>query len=136
MKTKILVVIFFFISKFSFSQFSPYVPQIPIEAMREVGMYKQQLYEERSYWIQQKIYKLTDLNNYLFNESKLPSDFGTLNHKIKLRNIIVEYMNGIQAYDYSENYIFNSIQQNFRKIEKYYYEYYNYVVEVYNNRNK
>ena len=104
--------------------------------MREVGMYKQQLYEERSYWIQQKIYKLTDLNNYLFDESKLPSDFGTLNHKIKLRNIIVEYMNGIQAYDYSENYIFNSIQQNFRKIEKYYYEYYNYVVEVYNNRNK
>ena len=136
MKIKILVIIFFFISKFSFSQFNPYVPQIPIQAMRDVGIYKERLYDERSNWIQQKIYNLTDLNNSLFNESKLPSDFGALNHKIKLRNIIVDYMNGIQAYDYSENYIFNSIQDNFKKIEKYYYEYYNYVVENYNNRNK
>ena len=47
-----------------------------------------------------------------------------------------EYVNGIVAYDYSENYIFNSIQDNFRKIEKYYYDYYNQVVDNYNNRNK
>ena len=49
---------------------------------------------------------------------------------------MVEYVNGIRAYDYSENYIFNSIQDNFRKIEKYYYDYYNQVVENYNNKNK
>jgi hypothetical protein len=136
MKNQILLLTFFLFSTSVYSQFNPYVSQIPVEAMRDVGMYKQRLYDERANWIQQKIYRLTDLNNSLFNESKLPADFGTLNHKIKLRNVIVDYMNGIQAYDYSNNYIFSSIQDNFNKIERYYYDYYNQVVENYNNRNK
>ncbi len=136
MKNQILLLTFFLFSTSVYSQFNPYVSQIPVEAMRDVGIYKQRLYDERANWIQQKIYRLTDLNNSLFNESKLPADFGTLNHKIKLRNVIVDYMNGIQAYDYSNNYIFSSIQDNFNKIERYYYDYYNQVVENYNNRNK
>lgn len=136
MKIRILLLTLFSITTSVYSQFNPYVRQIPIEAMRDVGIYKQRLYDERANWIQQKIYRLTDLNNSLFNESKLPTDFDTLNHKIKLRNVIVDYMNSIQSYDYSENYIFNSIQDNFNIIEKYYYDYFNQVVENYNNRNK
>jgi hypothetical protein len=136
MKIRILLLTLFSITTSVYSQFNPYVRQIPIEAMRDVGIYKQRLYDERANWIQQKIYRLTDLNNSLFNESKLPTDFDTLNHKIKLRNVIVDYMNSIKSYDYSENYIFNSIQDNFNIIEKYYYDYYNQVVENYNNRNK
>nr|WP_315175185.1 hypothetical protein [uncultured Flavobacterium sp.] len=76
------------------------------------------------------------MNDSLLNEDKLPADFNTSYHKTKLNNVMVEYVNGIRAYDYSENYIFNSIQDNFRKIEKYYYDYYNQVVENYNNKNK
>jgi hypothetical protein len=136
MKIRILLLIFFSITTSVYSQFNPYVRQIPIEAMRDVGIYKQRLYDERANWIQQKIYKLNNLNESLFNEDKLPSDFKTSYHKTKLNNVMVEYVNGIRAYDYSENYIFNSIQDNFRKIEKYYYDYYNQVVENYNNRNK
>ena len=136
MKIQILLFTFFSITTSVYSQFNQYVPQIPVEAMRDVGMYKQRLYDERSNWIQQKIYSLNDLNSSLFNEDKLPTDFNTLYHKTKLNKVMKEYVKGIVAYDYSENYIFNSIQDNFRKIEKYYYDYYNQVVENYNNRNK
>lgn len=121
---------------YSYSQFNSYVPQNPVRAMQDVGIYKQRLYDERSNWIQQKIYKLKDLNDSLFNEDKLPADFGTLNHKTKLNNVMIDYVNGIKGYDFSDNYIFSSIQENFRKIEQYYYDYYNQVVENYNNRNK
>jgi hypothetical protein len=136
MKIRILLLSLFSITTSVYSQFNPYVRQIPIEAMRDVGIYKQRLYDERANWIQQKIYKLNNLNESLLNEDKLPADFNTSYHKTKLNNVMVEYVNGIRAYDYSENYIFNSIQDNFRKIEKYYYDYYNQVVENYNNRNK
>lgn len=136
MKIRILLLSLFSITTSLYSQFNPYVRQIPIEAMRDVGIYKQRLYDERANWIQQKIYKLNNLNESLLNEDKLPADFNTSYHKTKLNNVMVEYVNGIRAYDYSENYIFNSIQDNFRKIEKYYYDYYNQVVENYNNRNK
>lgn len=136
MKIRILLLTLFSITTSVYSQFNPYVRQIPIEAMRDVGIYKQRLYDERANWIQQKIYKLNNLNESLLNEDKLPADFNTSYHKTKLNNVMVQYVNGIRAYDYSENYIFNSIQDNFRKIEKYYYDYYNQVVENYNNRNK
>lgn len=136
MKIRILLLTIFSITTSVYSQFNPYVAQNPVRAMREVGMYKQRLYDERSNWIQQKIYNLNNLNDSLLNEDKLPADFNTSYHKKKINNVMVEYVNGIRAYDYSENYIFNSIQDNFRKIEKYYYDYYNQVVENYNNRNK
>ena len=136
MKIRILFLAIFSISTSVYSQFNSYVPQNPVRAMRDVGIYKQRLYEERSNWIQQKIYSLNNLNDSLLNEDKLPADFNTSYHKTKLNNVMVEYVNGIRAYDYSENYIFNSIQDNFRKIEKYYYDYYNQEVENYNNKNK
>jgi hypothetical protein len=136
MKIRILLLTIFSITTSIYSQFNSYVPQNPVGAMRDVGMYKQRLYDERSNWIQQKIYRLNDLSSSLFNEDKLPPDFDTLNHKTKLHSVMTKYVDAIRSYDYSENYIFSSIQDNFRKIEKYYYDYYNEVVENYNNRNK
>lgn len=136
MKIRILLQLLFLVTTAGYSQYNPYVSQIPVNAMRDVGIYKQRIYNERSNWIQQQIYILNDLNNSLFNEDKLPADFGTLNHKIKLRNVLTDYINGIKAYDFAEDYLFNSIQDNFNKIEKYYYDYYNQVVDRYNNAKK
>lgn len=90
--------------------------------MRDVGIYKQRLYDERSNWIQQKIYNLNNLSSSLFDEDKLPADFGTLMHKTKLNKMMAEYVDGIKAYDFADDYYFNSVQNNFKKIEKYYYE--------------
>lgn len=104
--------------------------------MRDVGMYKQRLYDERSKCIQQEIYRLNDLNNSLFDEDKLPADFGTLKHKTKLNKMMTEYVDRIKAYDFADDYYFNSVQNNFKKIEKYYYDYYNNEVEVYNSKKK
>lgn len=133
---RILFLVIFSISSSVYSQFNSYVPQNPVRAMRDVGMYKQRLYEERSNWIQQKIYSLNNLSNSLFDEDKLPADFGTLKHKTKLNKLMTEYVNGIRAYDFADDYYFDSVQNNFKKIEKYYYEYYNNEVEVYNSKKK
>ena len=60
MKIRILFLVIFSISSSVYSQFNSYVPQNPVRAMRDVGIYKQRLYEERSNWIQQKIYSLNN----------------------------------------------------------------------------
>lgn len=44
------------------SQFNPYVSQLPIQAMKEVGMYKQQKYEEGVQKIQGEIDKIAGLD--------------------------------------------------------------------------
>jgi xanthosine utilization system XapX-like protein len=136
MKSRILSLAILLITTVGYSQFNSYVPQNPVRAMRDVGMYKQRLYDERLNWIQQKIYSLNDLNSSLFNEDKLPADFGTLYHKTKLNKVMTDYTDSIKAYDFAENYIFSSIQDNFRKIEKYYYDYYNNEVVVYNSKKR
>lgn len=136
MKNRIILLTLFLITTLGYPQFNSYVPQIPVRAMRDVGMYKQRLYDERSKWIQQEIYRLNDLNNSLFDEDKLPADFGTLKHKTKLNKMMAEYVDGIKAYDFADDYYFNSVQNNFKKIEKYYYDYYNNEVEVYNSKKK
>ena len=44
------------------TQFNPYVPQLPIEAMVKVGMYKQQKYEEGVQKIQNQIDQVAGLD--------------------------------------------------------------------------
>ena len=119
-----------------YSQFNEYVPQVPINAMHNVGVYKQRLYQDRSNWIQETINSLAKTNAKLFNEDKLPADFNTYYHKKKLNDIMVDYVNNIKGYDFADDYYFNSIVENFRKIEKFYYDYYNDTVEKYNNSKK
>jgi hypothetical protein len=119
-----------------YSQFNQYVPQVPVNEMYNVGIYKQRLYQDRSNWIQETIYSLAQTNTKLFNEEKLPADFNTYYHKKKLHDIMVDYVNNIKGYDFADDYYFNSIVENFRKIEKFYYDYYNDTVEKYNNSKK
>lgn len=130
MKKEFLFFLLFF-STLGYTQYNNYVPQIPINAMRDVSSYKQKLYQERSNWIQATINNLNDLNNSLLNEDELPSDFGTSKHKLILNNYLAEYVNSIKGYDFSDDYIFNSIQKNFKNIQKYYVDYFNYVSENY-----
>lgn len=136
MKNKLFLITLLFITTFGYSQFNEYVPQNPVRAMRDVGMYKQRLYNERLNWIQQEIYRLNDLNYSLFDKNKLPSDFNTVYHGHKLHNELTKYLDAIKAYDFADDYVFDSIQLNLKKIEKYYYEYYNNEVEVYNSKKK
>jgi hypothetical protein len=110
MKNRIILLTLFLIMTLGYSQFNSYVPQIPVRAMRDVGMYKQRLYDERSKWIQQEIYRLNDLNNSLFDEEKLPADFGTLKHKTKLNKMMAEYVDGIKAYDFADDYYNNEVE--------------------------
>ena len=44
------------------TQFNPYVAQLPVEAMKEVGMYKQAKYEEGVQKIQGEIDKISGLD--------------------------------------------------------------------------
>jgi hypothetical protein len=135
MKTTIYISIIL-LSSVGYSQFNSYVPQVPINTMYNVGVYKQRLYQDRSNWIQEQINRLAQTNNKLFNVDKLPDDFNTYYHKKKLNDIMVDYVNNIKGYDFADDYYFNSIVDNFRKIEKYYYDYYNDTVETYNNSKK
>ena len=134
MKNIFLTVTFTVFSSIGFAQFNPYVPQVPVRAKAQVGIYKQNLYNQRYNWIQNEINRLTELYEYLFNEKKLPSDFQVIKHKSYLHKILVDYLNSIRRYDFSDNYYFNSVVENLEAIEKYYYEYYNYQVDKYNNR--
>jgi hypothetical protein len=135
MKKTIYIIAILF-SSIGYSQYNPYVPQVPVNAMYNVGVYKQRLYQDRSNWIQETINSLAQTNAKLFNEEKLPADFNTYYHKKKLNEIMVDYVNNIKGYDFADDYYFNSIVENFRKIEKYYYDYYNDTVERYNNSKK
>jgi hypothetical protein len=135
MKYSLLTFIAFLISNLANAQFNPYVPQLPVSQMREVGIYKQNLHNQRVIWVQDEINRLVKVNEYLFNQNKLPADFNVLKHKTHLHKILVDYVNNIKNYDYSDNYYFNSVVENFELIEKYYYDYYNNEVKRYNNKN-
>lgn len=108
--------------------FNKYTPQNPVEAMRVVGMIKQQKYDARTEWLQEKVYQFRDLYNYLFNSENFPIGFDTLIHKNNLRNVFLEYLDNIKGYDFSDDFVFNSIQVELNNIENYYYEYYNSII--------
>lgn len=108
--------------------FNQYVPQNPTEAMRIVGMIRQQKYDARTEWLQQKVYQLTSLNETLFNEQNFPEGFPTYIHKNKLRSVMVDYFDEIKAYDFGDDSVFQNVQLNLNNIEKYYYDYYNSIV--------
>jgi hypothetical protein len=114
--------------------FNRYVPQNPVEAMRVVAMIKQQKYDARTEWIQQKIYQLTDLYNSLFKAENFPQSFDTYTHKNILRNIVAKYANTIVGYDFGDDYVFRNVQLEISNIEKYYYDYYNSIVSQLNQK--
>jgi hypothetical protein len=115
-------------------KFNPYVSQIPVDAMTRVGMIKQQKYDTRTIWIQEQIYKLTDLISSLFNQQNLPGIAieSTRNiYIIKIRN----YVGSISGADYTNDYQFSNIVNGFQLVENEIYRGYNSCVESENKRN-
>ena len=104
--------------------FNNYVSQNPVEAMRMVGMYKQQKFDARTNWTQERIYQLTDLIKNLFNGKNLPSY-----HIEKTRNIYLiklrNYANSLSAIDFGDDYQFRNVVNGFISLEKILYSSYN-----------
>lgn len=115
-------------------KFNPYVSQIPVDAMTRVGVTKQQKYDTRTNWVQERIYKLTDLITSLFTQQNLPGIAieSTRNiYIIKIR----DYVGSIYGADYTNDYQFNNIVDGFQSVENEIYRGYNSCVESENKRN-
>lgn len=109
-------------------KFNNYVSQNPVEAMRVVGIYKQQKYDKRKQWIQERIYQLSDLIINLFNEQNLPG-FAieqTRNIYVVKRNNII---NSISGFDYADDNQFRNVVNAFNSFENYLYSSYNSCIE-------
>ncbi len=128
MKKNISLLLVLF-STFGYCQFRPYVPQNPVNAMRSVGMYKQQKYDNRKEWIQDRIYQLNDLIIDLFNDKNLPSDIAIQ----PTRNIYVgkikKYTNSIAGIDFADDYQFTNIVNGYKSIENDIYSGFNSIIE-------
>ncbi len=112
--------------------FNKYVSQNPIDEMKMVGMYKQQKYDVRTKWLQERIYQLTDLIGNLFNNKNLPSIAiePTRNiYIVKLNN----YVNSILGVDFADDNQFSNVVNGFNSIESYFYKSYNSCID---NENK
>jgi hypothetical protein len=122
MKKNTSLYLFLFFSTFGYSQFRPYVPQNPVNAMRSVGMYKQRLYNERKDCIQGRINGLIKLSLLLVNEDDYPNIDIEYSRDV-LKSKVTSYVKTIGYIDFADDYQFNLIQQRFSSIENYYYKY-------------
>ena len=109
-------------------KFRTYVSQVPTELMRMVGISMQQKFDERTNWIQGKIYQLNDLISNLFNKENLPS------YAIEeTRNIyyskIKKYVNSISGIDFGDDYQFRNVVEGFNSLESVIYKNYNSCIE-------
>lgn len=101
-------------------RFNDYIPQLPDDAMVNVAIYKQRLFDSRVKWIQQRIYDMQDLAYALVYQFS-SSDYNSLinqqsdyfDKNVKGKNI-----------DWSNNYIFNQIENYFKTHEKNVYKTY------------
>jgi hypothetical protein len=109
-------------------KFNEYISQNPVDAMVAVGMIKQATYDARKDWIQQRIDALSDLSKTLFNEQSLPININAISTRESTWQKVVIYVNSIRSSDFADNYQFSSIQTNFNKLEKYFYDTYNEIV--------
>ncbi|MBN8653431.1 MAG: hypothetical protein J0L67_18530 [Cytophagales bacterium] len=110
---------------YQLTKFNDYIQQNPIDAMAAVGMMMQKKYDTRKEWIQERINQLAELSQTLFNKETLPSNSDVNSIRNKFWKVTVDYVNGIRAIDYANDYQFGSIQSNLKKIESYYYKSYN-----------
>lgn len=84
----------------SVPQFNPYVAQLPIEAMKQVGMYKQQKYEEGVTKIQTQIDQIAGLDLYR------PQDKAYLQSKL---DELSNNLTSVAAGDFSNFQLVNSV---------------------------
>ncbi|QLH31178.1 MAG: hypothetical protein HWD62_00885 [Cyclobacteriaceae bacterium] len=114
---------------YQITKFNDYIQQNPIDVMVAVGMMKQKKYDTRKDWIQERINQLGELAKTLFSKEALPSNYDANSIRSKYWKMTVDYVNGIRAIDYADDYQFNSIRSNFSKIESYYYRSYNEIIK-------
>lgn len=106
---KILAFVFFFAVSgkiYSQTRFNPYVPQVPLNQMAQIGIYKQQLYDSRKNQIQENVNTIVD------NINELPSSELISSYRKRLSN----YLTSIGYADFSDNNVYNIIFNNLRSI--------------------
>jgi len=117
----------------SIPKFNNYVSQNPVETMRTVAIYKQQKYDKRTDWIQQRIYQLTDLINKLFNKQNMPSFAIESTRNIYIRQLN-NFINSISGVDFADDYQFQNVVNGFYSVENEIYSGYNSCMEVENRK--
>lgn len=112
-------------------KFNNYVSQNPVEAMRIVGMYKQQKYDIRTQWTQERINQLSNLIVELFNE-QVVKNFSINELRKNEYDKIKKFSNSISTIDFADDYQFNSVKDGFNQIENVIYNNYNMIIKFEN----
>lgn len=111
-------------------KFNEYISQNPVNAMVAVGMMRQAKYDARKDWIQQRIDGLAELKNSLYNEQTLPNSINAKATNQAYWQKAVDYIYTIRGYDFADDYQFGTIQTNFNRIERYFYDSYNQIISM------
>lgn len=112
-------------------KFNNYVSQSPVEAMRMVGIYKQQKHDIRTQWTQERINQLSALIVSLFNDQVI-TNFSINDLRKDEYDKISKFINSISAVDYADDYQFNNVKNGFSKIENGIYYNYNMIIKFEN----
>lgn len=112
-------------------KFNNYVSQSPVEAMKMVGIYKQQKYEIRTQWTQERINQLSALIVSLFNDQVI-TNFSVNDLRKDEYDKISKFINSISTVDYANDYQFNNVKNGFSKIENDIYYNYNMIIKFEN----
>ena len=106
-----------------YSQFNDYVPQNPVNEMRDVGVSKQRIYDSRKDWIQNRVTNLVRIIDRLITKEDFPNE--NINfHKAFLVEKIKSYNSTIGYIDFADNYQYSIIQKDYKNIENYCFRYY------------
>jgi C-terminal processing protease CtpA/Prc len=124
---KIILFGLFFLTSSGYSQYNKYVPQNPINSMRNVGIDKQKKYDVRKDWIQKRVNNLVGIIDNLITMESFPNE-NISHHRNFLVEKITEYNTSIGYADFADDYQFSLIQKNYNNLEDYYYKYFNYLI--------
>jgi hypothetical protein len=129
-----VAMIFLSFQGFTQSQFNPYVPQMPINEMAQVGMYKQQLYDSRRDFIQKNVTVIAtnidafSIGPHLNTElvlKELEDKPGTYRSngiverlEKKHRTILKNYLSSIGSIDFTNDYSFKNIMDRLKLINE------------------
>ncbi len=108
--------------------FNGYIQQNPIDSRIAMGIIRQQKYDARKDWIQERINQLGSYYNTLYKS--LPKKAKQSGNEIKnLSNCwkeIINYTDSIGLIDFADDYEFNKIKKNYQYFE-------DKLIESYNN---
>ncbi len=102
-------------------RFNDYILQLPVDAMANVLIYKQKLYDARANWIQQRINDMIDLAYSLVYQFSSDDYQNLVNQQTQFFKENIEGKN----IDWADNYMFNQIKGFFNSQERNIYSTYN-----------